>query len=289
LTESQERDYRRLWWKEWLKKRLVACFDAALVGGKPHASYAKKLGFSAEQVFTTYDVVDNDFWTNWSNRVRNYPEEWRQRLDLPERFFVTASRFVRKKNIEGMLRAYAAYVSNVGPDSWPLMIIGGGPLADELEALTLQLGLSGLVRFTGYLSADEMAPVFALASAFVLASSHSEQWGLVVNEAMASGVPVLTSRICGCATDLVVEGETGFTFDPQDESELATLLSDVSSGALDLVAMGRAAQQRMDQYSPQVFAASLVAAVESAVDRAQSTKTSAGCWFYPTIASWLIR
>jgi glycosyltransferase involved in cell wall biosynthesis len=289
LTASQERDYRRFWWREWLKRQLVACFDAAMVGGKPHVSYAKKLGFSAKQIFTTYNVVDNDFWADWSKRVRKHPGEWRQRLDLPERFFVTASRFVRKKNIEGMLRAHAAYVRMVGPGSWPLLIIGDGPLVDELKALTLQLGLSGLVRFTGYLPAHEMAPMFALASAFVLASSHSEQWGLVVNEAMASGIPVIVSQICGCATDLVVDGETGFTFDPQDESELATLLAYVSDGAVDLVAMGCAAQRRIEQFSPQVFAASLVAAGESAGDRARSRKVSAGCWFFPTIVASLIR
>jgi len=265
MSESQAGDYRRTSAKEWIKRRLIASFDAALVGGSPHVAYALELGLPAERVFTGYDAVDNDFWAEWAARVYSDAVGWRRRLNLSEQFFVTASRLVPKKNVAGLLRAYAHYVQQTSTPAWPLLIVGDGPLRSQLEQLAAQLNLQGLVRFTGYLAANDMAPIYALASAFILASSHSEQWGLVVNEAMAAGTPVLVSQICGSAADLVVDGETGFKFDPASEEALVRLLVGCSEGRFDLKCMGHAAQQRVARFHPEVFAENCFSAARAAI------------------------
>ena len=210
MTESQAGDYARSPITEWVKRGLVACFDSTLVGGTPHVAYAQALGMPPERIFVGYDAVDNDFWAGRARQVRADAAQWRAQLGLPEHFFLTASRLVPKKNVAGLLRAYARYAAQAQAPLWPLLIVGDGPLKPELEQLSGELGLTGRVHFRGYLSANEMAPFYALASAFILASSYSEQWGLVVNEAMSAGTPVLVSRVCGSAADLVVDGETGF-------------------------------------------------------------------------------
>jgi glycosyltransferase involved in cell wall biosynthesis len=103
-----------------------------------------------------------------------------------------------------------------------------------------------------------------LAGAFVHAST-TEQWGLVVNEAMASGLPVLVSNRCGCAPDLVEEGRNGFLFDPYDVSGLADAMYSMAAERTDRVEMGLASQEIIAQWSPQNFAENLARAAERAL------------------------
>ncbi|HEY4757559.1 MAG TPA: glycosyltransferase, partial [Chthoniobacterales bacterium] len=82
------------------------------------------------------------------------------------------------------------------------------------------------VHLPGFKAYDELPVYYALANAFVHAST-SEQWGLVVNEAVASGLPVIVSNRCGCAPELV--NDNGVTFDPSNEDELAARLLGIAS------------------------------------------------------------
>jgi 1,2-diacylglycerol 3-alpha-glucosyltransferase len=270
MSESQATDYPRKAWKEWVKRRFVALYDAAFVGGSSQFAYMKQLGMPSDRILTGYDVVDNRYWSEKAEKARRDPHMWQKRYDLPAHFFVTACRLIPKKNISGLLRAYARYVNQASQRPWPLVIIGDGPLRQESHTLVSDLDLNNLVHFLGYLSAEEMASVFGLASMFVLASAYSEQWGLVVNEAMAAGLPVLVSSICGSAADLVIKGLTGFTFDARDEFQLAGLLHLASSGEVDLDALRRGAQAHISKFSPEVFAQNLITAAKVATAHAQS-------------------
>src|SRR6185369_15110785 len=92
--------------------------------------------------------------------------------------------------------------------------------------------------------------------AFVLAST-SETWGLVVNEAMASGLPVIVSRRCGCARDLVAEGRNGFTFDPFDVESLTRQLQRMAAPDTDRAAMSRASREIIAHWTPALWAQNL--------------------------------
>jgi glycosyltransferase involved in cell wall biosynthesis len=103
-------------------------------------------------------------------------------------------------------------------------------------------------------------------------ASTTEQWGLVVNEAMAAGLPVLVSDRCGCAPDLVEVGVNGFTFDPCGVEELAGLMQRVAAmtdGQRD--AMGRASQRIIADWGPERFADGLMQAVQAALRRPPPT------------------
>ena len=269
MLEGQAKDSLRVWWKEWIKSQMVGCFDSVFAGGVAHVEYARRLGMPAERIFSGYDVVDNKYWAEWARRVRSEPTFWRKHYGLPEHFFLTAGRFIPKKNLLRLIRAYARYAESTAAAAWPLVIVGDGELATSLKQQVAQLGLTNQVLFPGYLAADGMGPVYGLASAFILASAYFEQWGLVVNEAMAAGLPVLVSNVCGCAPDLVVEGVTGFQFDPHDELKLGLLLTRVSSAELDLRAMGQRSQEHIQSYSPEVFAENLLRAASAAIAHAK--------------------
>ena len=102
-----------------------------------------------------------------------------------------------------------------------------------------------------------MPAYYGLASAFVHAST-TEQWGLVVNEAMASGLPVLVSNRCGCAPDLVQEGVNGFTFDPYNVEQLAQLMLKISAfQTFSLSTFGAASRRIIADWGPERFASGL--------------------------------
>ncbi|MDX1548697.1 MAG: glycosyltransferase, partial [Rhodothermales bacterium] len=99
--------------------------------------------------------------------------------------------------------------------------------------------------------------------------AHNDQWGLVVNEAMAAGLPVLVSTRAGCAQDLVHDGENGFRFDPADPAALARLLARLAAPETDRAAMGRRSREIIARWSPERFAEGLHRAAEAGRDRAR--------------------
>ena len=267
MSESTAFDERRRWWRELAKSRVVRLFGAALVGGTPHAEYAAGLGVRPERIFPGYDVVDNAHFAAGADAARADDAAERARLGLPARYLLASARFVPKKNLERLLIGYARYRSE-GDDPLDLVLLGDGPLQGELVRLRNALGLDTAVRMPGFLQYADLPACYGLATAFVHAST-SEQWGLVVNEAMAAGLPVLVSRRCGCARDLVSDGRNGVLFDPFDSEEIARAMLRLCDGGSDLPAMGRASRTVIAAWTPDLFGRNLWRAVESAVGAPQ--------------------
>ncbi|WP_333689110.1 glycosyltransferase family 4 protein [Methylococcus capsulatus] len=271
MSESQEIDFPRSAFKEWLKRRYVGLCDAALVGGRPHADYLAKLGMERERIFPGYDVVDNAHFARAAEAARNNASAMRQTHDLPQRYFLASARFVAKKNLDRLIRAYARYrhaaeVDKAGRrDAWHLVILGDGALRPRLQAIIAEEAIGQAVHLPGFKQIQELPVFYALGSAFIHAST-TEQWGLVVNEAMATGLPVIVSKRCGCAPDLVEEGRNGYTFDPYDVDALSRLMLKVASDDCDRAAMGRASQEIIARWSPETFAENLSKAVDAALN-----------------------
>ena len=237
MSESSRQDEHRTSWKEAIKRRIAGLYSAALVGGQRHVEYLAELGMPRERIFTGYDVVDNHYFRQKAEEVRSQRSEVRQKYALPENYFLASARFIEKKNLARLVQAYAEYrrrsevrsqKSEVGNDNapWDLVVLGDGPLKADLCRLISDLRLNEHVHLPGFKPYDELPFYYALANAFVHAST-TEQWGLVVNEAIASGLPVIVSNRCGCAPELV--NGNGFTFDPTNEDELATRLLEMAS------------------------------------------------------------
>lgn len=251
MSESTKDDIPRLKWREAFKRYIVNHFQAALVGGKLHKQYIVELGIKPEAVFTGYDVVDNDCFS--PTRLAYLPPPH------PKPYFLSINRFVPKKNLSTLISAFARYRQQF-PQGWDLILCGDGELRSQLEQQISRLNLEKAVYLPGFLQQADLLPYFAHASCFIHAS-QSEQWGLVVNEAMAAGLPVLLSNRCGCYPDLLIEGVNGFGFDPADEATLTDLMGKMSSETLDLAMMGRAALQHIQKYSPQTFGSAVVSAI----------------------------
>ena len=98
-------------------------------------------------------------------------------------------------------------------------MVGDGPLRASMEQIVA--GAGSPIRFAGFLNQTEMPRAYAASDALVLPSDGGETWGLVVNEAMASGLPAVVSDQVGCGPDLVLPAKTGETFPCGAVSELA--------------------------------------------------------------------
>jgi glycosyltransferase involved in cell wall biosynthesis len=256
-------DGDRRWWREWVKSRVVHRFDAALVGGEPHRNYVERLGMPPERVFLGYDAVDNDYFRARSEGLRAGSGEISTRNGLPERYFFCSTRFLPRKNIDGLLRAYAVYRSRVDRP-WNLVIAGSGETGDANRALSLDLSIADHVHWPGFLQYGDLPIYYALASAFIH-PAKSEPWGLVVNEACASGLPILVSRTVGARYELVRQGDNGLIFDPFDVDDMAEKMTEMtllSPQAREL--MGRRSQEIVSLWGPERFADALWAAFEVA-------------------------
>ena len=256
FSETTEYDAARSWWREILKSWIIKRYQAALVGGKPHKRYLMKLGMAADAIFQGYDVVGNDAFHPSSTKSLPLP------LEKP--FFLAINRFIPKKNLTFLISAYAAYRQIASTDAWDLVLCGDGKLRPQIEQQIAELGLEKCIHLPGFLQQNELLPYFSHASCFIHASIQ-EQWGLVVNEAMAAGLPVMVSKQCGCFEDLVVEGVNGFGFDPTNVEQLTALMLKVSSGEVDLQRMSQAAIEHIQKFSPDCFAKNLIQAVKYAV------------------------
>lgn len=254
FSDSTSADAKRYFWREQIKRRIISLADAMLVAGKRHVEYATSLGMPVENIQTGYDVVDNAYFKSRSEDALHQARTLRIKYNLPEHYFLVVSRFVEKKNLLRLLEAYADYRQKSGSGVRSLVLAGSGPLQDRIENKIKELSLEDAVHLAGFVQYDDLPVFYALAGAFILASTV-DQWGLVVNEAMASGLPVLVSERCGCAPDLVEHGSNGFVFDPFDISALSGLMLKVASmDDNNREAMGRAGQARIEAWSPRLFA-----------------------------------
>jgi glycosyltransferase involved in cell wall biosynthesis len=264
MSESTAWDEIRRPWKEAVKRRVVSLFGSALVGGSPHRDYLAQLGMPDEKIFQGYDVIDNDYFSVHANKTKCSAADERKRFGLPANYFLASARFVEKKNLFRLLEAFELYRGGSGAEAWDLVLLGDGHLRASLQDRVAQRGIAGFVHMPGFKQYEDLPAYYGLAGAFVHAST-TEQWGLVVNEAMAASLPVLVSNRCGCAADLVATGRNGYTFDPLRPSELADLMLHVSSDQCDRRRMAEASRAIIGQWTPLRFASSLCQAVDTAL------------------------
>ena len=260
MSESNAHDAVRSPFNERLKRLLLRQFNGALVGGSLGSQYIETLGFEPQRIALGYDAVDNSHFAKPTEDARRIVRGFAP--DLP--FFLASARFIQKKNLEKLVDAYARYRTLTQSRSWDLVILGDGPLREHIERRCHVLGVMEHVKLPGFRQYRELPAWYAIAEAFVLPST-SEQWGLVVNEAMAAGLPVIVSNRCGCAPDLVYDGFNGFSFEPHDVTGLAEILRRFTDGEVNRGAMGRASQNIVSHWGLERFSRGVQRAVEVAL------------------------
>lgn len=250
MSESNADDHPRSATRETMKRVLVKIlYDCAIVGGRRARTYVTELGVDIQNVGLGYDVVDNGFFAELIDAGQPAPPPVECSL-IP--YFLYVGRLALEKNLFALVNAFRTYRAKGG--TWSLVVVGDGPLGKQLEEYISRDPSGRNVLLAGFKTARELRPFYARAGCFVLPSVR-EPWGLVVNEAMASGLPVLVSARCGCSDDLVEDAVNGFAFDPADEGKLAFLLARMAGVSTEERSrMGAASRSIIARYSPGFWA-----------------------------------
>lgn len=188
-------------------RTLLANVDLVLAIGRSNADFYRSYGFPKERILEAPYFVDNDRFVVACEGARPQRTRWRRDLGIPEDTFCAAfvGKLEQKKRpfdfIDAIIEASHATPGIHG------LIVGDGPLRRECEARVVAAEAN--VTFAGFVNQTALPRVYAGIDALVLPSDFGETWGLVANEAMACGAPVIVSERAGCADDLVLDGETG--------------------------------------------------------------------------------
>jgi glycosyltransferase involved in cell wall biosynthesis len=214
MQESKFDDKPRRLSREMLKRIFILPYAGAIVGGTRTRRYMEFLGFKPDHISEGYDTVSVDRIASLSDQPPA-PEGYPYR----DRHFTIIARLIEKKNLFMAIAAYQKYCELAGPGHRELHICGGGPLRAALQVEIDRGGIRG-IRFCGILQPELVPSKLARSVALILPSTE-EQWGLVANEAVALGLPLLLSTNCGAADSLLRTGINGFLYEPDNPEGLA--------------------------------------------------------------------
>ena len=246
---------------EALKRRFLGLCCGFIVPGKSSAQYLRQFGIPAGAIFHAPNAVDNDHFQEGANRARMEGNRLRRQLGLPSRYFLYVGRLVPAKGVFDLLEAYAslekAVRSTVG-----LVFVGDGNARVELENRASKI-TRGNVHFAGFVQKEQLPVYYGLADALVF-PTHSDTWGFVVNEAMASSLPVIAVNVAGCTADLVKDGWNGIVVSAKDIAKLSAAMQYLISSDDMRSLMGRRSLEHITAFSPELCADGIARATEAA-------------------------
>lgn len=258
-VESTKKDQRNGYaLLESLKRTFIKNCDAFIVAGVSSFEYLSCFGLPTESIFTAPNAVNIEFFADHAALVCSDSATHRRRLEAPARFALCVGRLVREKGVFDLLRAYGQLAPSLR-EELGLVFVGDGAARHELERQAAEID-PGRIEFTGFLQREPLASYYALAELFVL-PTHSDPWGLVVNEAMACSLPVICADAAGCGADLVEDGWNGLIVPARDVAALAGALTVLAGDSELRHAMGKRSKERILRNSPKACASGIAQAV----------------------------
>lgn len=231
----------RAWWIRLGHRLLLGRFAACLAIGRSSREFYLQNGVGPDRIFLAPYFIDNDRFVAQSERFQEERNLIRTRWDIPAQSicFLYAGKLIPKKRIFDLLKALRIVCE--GTKEIHLLVVGTGELyqAAKQYAQGHQLPVS----FAGFLNQSEIAAAYVAGDCLVLPSDYGETWGLVVNEAMACGLPAIVSDRVGCGPDLVENEVTGYTYPFSNIAELADRMLRCVRDRTSLVTMGQQAQE----------------------------------------------
>ncbi len=269
-----------------LKTRgLLSAYSGYLSVGRRSRAYLTSHGVSPMRIHASPACVDNRRFAESAAPHLEPSARDAARAALgaaPQDFVVLfAGKLEERKRPLDALRAVTA----LGPQA-VLAVAGSGPLEHELRTQAARLGVR--LAALGFVNQSRLGEVYAAADCLVLPSDSHESWGLVVNEAMATGLPVVVSDHAGCGPDLVVAGETGEVHRTGDVPDLIHALERVRARG-GRASMADACRRRVAQYDYAAASVGLVAACQALAAPADQPARVIGCCGGMVIVSGLER
>ncbi len=235
----------------YIKQAVYNGVDAMFYPASDWEETGRYWKFEKAQLFYGVDVVDNDFWGTPSD----LKEQW-------GKYFVSVGRQIPKKNYFPIAQAYVRYRKEIGNDAFNWILIGDGPEHERIVKFIQENHCEDKVFFLPFLPQEELLSIYQHAEALICSSS-SETWGLVINEAMAGGCPVIASIQCGATNTLVHDGVNGFQFSCEDVDKLTELMLAYHNLPLNKKeAMKKASKQIISNWGLERFAKGCCEAID---------------------------
>lgn len=216
--------------------------DICLTVGKHNRKFCIDSGVASNRIIKSPHVVDNEFFHRKAEEARENYAKIRESWNVPVNAFcfIYAGKLQPKKRPLDLLKAFneACHITN---KKIHLLVVGTGSLEDPCKSYSSKHNLS--VSFVGFLNQTIMPKAYAISDCIVLPSDEGETWGLVINEAMACGLPAIVSDNVGCGPDLVTDSITGFRYHCGDIMMLAKYLAYMAENADLSKEMGKNAQR----------------------------------------------
>jgi glycosyltransferase involved in cell wall biosynthesis len=231
-----------------LHRRYFSLCDAFLAIGRANADLYRAAGVPESRIVSAGYCVDNGRFVQAATALAGERASIRRAWSIAHDAvcFAFVGKLEPKKNVLHALEGVR--LARDRGKAVHALVVGAG---EQLQAARAFCATHALpASFTGFLNQTEISRAYVAADALVLPSGFGETWGLVVNEAMASGLPVIVSDRVGSAHDLVIDGETGFIFSYGDTTALAARISHLADAEDVRLAMGKSARRRvLSEYS----------------------------------------
>lgn len=221
-------------------------FEKFLYIGKQNKAFYKYFGVKEEQLFFAPYAVDNDRFKNDFLALRNGKDKFKEQFGIPVENIVilTVGKYISKKRPLDILKMF----EQLQKPNITLIFLGEGALRKELEVTIHKKNMHNVI-LTGFVNQSEISKYYIIADVFVLASTIGETWGLVVNEAMNFGLPIVCSDMPGSAYDLIKEGENGYVFKMGDIDDFVKKTKKIIENKIKMEEMGRFSMQKIKEFS----------------------------------------
>ena len=252
--------------KHKLKAWIVNQADGYIVPGNAQKNYLVNLKAREDRIYIASNAVDSDFFTSQAQYYRQQKAVWKEKLGINGCVILYVGRLIDEKGIPELLEAFTKLSGN---KQVTLVIVGNGSQATEYHSYTQQLKLDNVV-FAGFQTQSALPQYYGIADIFVF-PTKSDPWGLVLNEAMAAGLPIVCSDAAGAAPDLVVNGKNGYLVPVGDVEKLSEALQILVEDESLREKMGLHSSEIIADYTPQKMAQGLKKAIQR-VSNAQNPK-----------------
>ena len=233
--------------------------DRFLAIGTANRQYYRAISVPDSRIFDVPYAVDNQRFMRSAELTKAERSAYRSTFGVHDDrpVILYASKLMRRKHPDQLLRA-AADLSTRGHHC-NVVIAGSGEMESDLKALVSDLGLANVI-FTGFINQSELPKLYAASDIFVL-PAENEAWGLIVNEVMCAGLPVVVADGVGCVPDLVRDGVNGFTCKAGSAASLADALEGLVSDPELRQRMGAESRQIISDWGYEQCRQGVLAAV----------------------------
>lgn len=239
---------------------LVKKSDSWIAISTRSKEYLISLGAKAKKVFIGYSSVDNDLFSKLSTMSAKEIDMAKLNLNIKSKKVVLyVGQFIERKGIEYLISGFKKYLKDDLEAS--LLIVGYGPSEEKLKKMS-----SGLVNknifFLNHIEIEQMPKIYGLSDLFVLPSLE-ETWGLVINEAMAAGLPIITTDKVGSSADMVKNGVNGYVIKSKSSNQIYHMIKKIFNDRIKLNLMKKNSSSMISSFSPQKQAAAFIKSIQS--------------------------